>query len=287
LKSKDGAKALATFQKKISIQRKAKAGMDVETASLVSMANIQLNEMNNVKKERRAEIEELILEARRTLALLQDELEAVTEQVDDQHLPMSNYTGPDEDDLIEQCYELYRLDAEANQSTPEPMAFHVIDMVKTKYGDAVKARHVADFLQDEERTNQLKLWIDQMILKKDQVGDKKEANTFRCFMDNAGGAMDAEARTQAEASVARARTRREGRRRNSSDVSEANIIMETLRTNIRSRRVRGQAETTIAQVRREPDNVGEPTPPQPTNDSAPAPVLLEGRVDPNSPTAYE
>ncbi|DAZ91031.1 TPA_asm: fusion protein [Melilotus officinalis amalgavirus 1] len=178
LKGKDGSQVLASFQKKLSLAKKAAPGLDIRLSSLVSMAQFQLNELNTAVKEKRQEIEDTILELRRAINLLQEDLKNVKELLDDDYLPMFHYEPQDDSDLINACYRRYCADAAAAQMDAEILRFDIYDMLRARYGDAVRQRHLADWLNVPERENLLKLFIDQKVKMMEEVGDVRQASNF-------------------------------------------------------------------------------------------------------------
>ncbi|DAZ91030.1 TPA_asm: hypothetical protein [Melilotus officinalis amalgavirus 1] len=247
LKGKDGSQVLASFQKKLSLAKKAAPGLDIRLSSLVSMAQFQLNELNTAVKEKRQEIEDTILELRRAINLLQEDLKNVKELLDDDYLPMFHYEPQDDSDLINACYRRYCADAAAAQMDAEILRFDIYDMLRARYGDAVRQRHLADWLNVPERENLLKLFIDQKVKMMEEVGDVRQASNFRLLMESAGGELAAEVRAETEATASARRGDRENRRKRRADVDTTNILPTRFRQAQRQRTERDTAQATNAQ----------------------------------------
>ncbi|KAG5230429.1 ORF1p [Salix suchowensis] len=198
LRSMEGSEAMGVVQKQVSLRKKARPGQDIETLALVQLLNLQLADLAVEKKGRRVEIDELVDEHRRQIAMLLMEQERVIAQAEIEFRPASVYEPLNEQDLTRICVEKYEADCEVNAMNRMEYTEANIEMLRDRYATQVREEHQHAFCKQGENEGDLRAYAQKRILWAVEAGEPKVASSFRRYLAATGGEVAPEVREEAE-----------------------------------------------------------------------------------------
>ncbi|DAB41671.1 ORF1+2p [Phalaenopsis equestris amalgavirus 1] len=178
LKSAEGTTRLNEIRKARHLEKKAQPGQTLEDVSLVAALDEQVAEFQQRKKETRLEFESKLIDLRRQIALVQQEMSATMKAHDADFSPASIYEPMDDLEFGEACWNLYRAECARLNQDEAPLDDGLLEAVKLTHGNAALAMHKANFLRVGFNRNNLKHWIEEKILELDTVGEARRATTF-------------------------------------------------------------------------------------------------------------
>ncbi|PKA62538.1 hypothetical protein AXF42_Ash012124 [Apostasia shenzhenica] len=189
LRSADGMTAINVLRKERLLEKRVTRGLDVADVALTSALKEQISDMIAERKRLRAEHEDYLADMRRQIALRTREYEERMREHSAYYAPASTYQEMDEVDLSTTCHVLYHDECVASDEqevdpTPENM-----DAFRQLHGPEAQSIHMARFLADQRRREELLVWVEEKILELVNTGDFPREKTFRSFLSSAGGGV--------------------------------------------------------------------------------------------------
>lgn len=207
-RSPEGTTFINDLRRQRTLEKKVISGLTAEDVGLVSALDQQLADHARAVKEHRAKYDDYIMELRRKIVLAEQQKEEGLRQIAINMLPASDFKPLDDMELGERCYELYRDECMSVNKPEVDFNEQLMDDVRSTYGNQAMAVYKAEYLRDENRRVIMKMWVEDKILELSKVGEKRLANSFRTWLESAGGGLAPQVRAQAEAALIAAGLRR-------------------------------------------------------------------------------
>ncbi|DAZ91043.1 TPA_asm: fusion protein [Phelipanche aegyptiaca amalgavirus 1] len=178
LRSDAGIKFTVDRRRRRALEKKVVGAQSLTDVGMVSGLIAQSNELAILRKQTRSAAEELMTELRRQLNLARDKLEADLRALEADYSPASQYVPMDDAELGQACWSLYEADCAARDRQPDELTNALLDDVRVVYGGQATANHQTQFMQDQSRRNDLKVWLEEKVLELESVGDSRQASSF-------------------------------------------------------------------------------------------------------------
>ncbi|DAZ91042.1 TPA_asm: hypothetical protein [Phelipanche aegyptiaca amalgavirus 1] len=243
LRSDAGIKFTVDRRRRRALEKKVVGAQSLTDVGMVSGLIAQSNELAILRKQTRSAAEELMTELRRQLNLARDKLEADLRALEADYSPASQYVPMDDAELGQACWSLYEADCAARDRQPDELTNALLDDVRVVYGGQATANHQTQFMQDQSRRNDLKVWLEEKVLELESVGDSRQASSFRSYLESSGGGVADEIRAEVEARAVAAGSIRRDRRKRRQEVDPANIISGPRQKRLEAGHQRDQEQT--------------------------------------------
>lgn len=242
LKSSEGAAFLNECRRARTLEKKAAPGQTLADVALQSALDAQLNELSIKEKAFRNRMELELQDLRRRIVLKEREKNEGLRAFAADYQPAAAYAPMDDLTLGEKCYELYLAECSAKGTVAMELDDAVLADIRAQYGNTAISLHKTDFLRDERRREEIRVWIEEKILELEEAGDQRQANSFRSWLATTGGEVLEEVRAEVEERAVAAGSHRRRPKRARADVDPANILPEARRRRVDPRNLGPQVE---------------------------------------------
>ncbi|DAB41673.1 ORF1+2p [Medicago sativa amalgavirus 1] len=178
LKSPEGRDAQTQAAKKRALNKKASDGMSTKDVALVQMGNAIIADYQRERKQRRFPIEEEMAELRRQLRQLDEELQAVEEEIKVKYGPVALYEGPDNTRVKSDAYLMYQDDCRKKGYRAIAQYQGGFEKAVELFGNKVREAHFCAYLSDPARSDFVRDYYNQKIVHLERSGEKKQAGSF-------------------------------------------------------------------------------------------------------------
>nr|UPO63389.1 RNA-dependent RNA polymerase [Cucumis melo amalgavirus 1] len=178
LKSSEGAVFLNECRRARTLEKKAAPGQTLADVALQSALDAQLNELSIKEKAFRNRMELELQDLRRRIVLKEREKNEGLRAFAADYQPAAAYAPMDDLTLGEKCYELYLAECSAKGTVAMELDDAVLADIRAQYGNTAISLHKTDFLRDERRREEIRVWIEEKILELEEAGDQRQANSF-------------------------------------------------------------------------------------------------------------
>lgn len=187
LKSPEGRDAQTQAAKKRALNKKASDGMSTKDVALVQMGNAIIADYQRERKQRRFPIEEEMAELRRQLRQLDEELQAVEEEIKVKYGPVALYEGPDNTRVKSDAYLMYQDNCRKKGYRAIAQYQGGFEKAVELFGNKVREAHFCAYLSDPARSDFVRDYYNQKIVHLERSGEKKQAGSFRSLLVAAHG----------------------------------------------------------------------------------------------------